>query len=229
MQSYEGLGDEVTATGTVVSVEYFEEAPEIDPEDYVGWNDDEEDGHPEVDLGPEEPDPVRRLLAIAGGAKVVRHLAGREKRWTPPLSFSYGHLHQPKLEDAYGTVVFQPWERGSGARLLHIAGGEHYAKELRSQVLDNLAVARVVVTSPVDLPSCLSFDLARHYLAALVVTPVEDFGEGIEAVTGTLSFAALHSGTKASFELDGLEVQELLEAWELATAHTTAAKARWRR
>jgi hypothetical protein len=50
MQSYEGLGDEVTATGTVVSVEYFEEAPEIDPEDYVGWNDDEEDGHPEVDL-----------------------------------------------------------------------------------------------------------------------------------------------------------------------------------
>jgi len=197
MPSYEGLGDDVTATGTVVSVEYFEEAAEIDPEDLVGWRDDEEeDGHLQVDLGPEEPDPVRRVLAMAGGAKVVRHLAGREKRWTPPLSFSYGHLHRARLEDAYGTVVFQPWERDSGARLLHIAGGEHYAKELRSQVLDNLAVPRVVITSPVDLPTCLSFDLARQYLAALVVTPVEDFGVGIEVVTGTLSFAALYSGTE---------------------------------
>jgi hypothetical protein len=229
MERYEGLGDQVTATGTVVSVEYFEKATEIDPEDYVGWKDDEEDGHPQVDLGPEEPDPVRRLLAIAGGAKVVRHLANREKKWAPPLSFSYGHLHRARLEDAYGTVVFQPWERDAGARLLHIAGGEHYAKELRSQVLDNLAVARVVVTSPVDLPTCLSFDLARHYLAALVVTPVEDFGEGIEVVTGTLSFSALYSGTKARFALDGLEAQELLEVCRLATAHTTAAKARWQR
>jgi hypothetical protein len=32
MRSHEGVGREVVGTGRVVSVEYFEEAPEIDPE-----------------------------------------------------------------------------------------------------------------------------------------------------------------------------------------------------
>jgi hypothetical protein len=159
MQGHKRIGEEVTATGWVISVEHFEEAPEIGSEDLAGWSDDEAESYPQVDLFPKEPDPIRRLLAMANGAKVARHLASREKKWTPPLSFSYGHLHHARLDDAYATVVFQPWERGSGARLLHIAGGERYAEELRSGVLGDLAVPRVVITSPVNLPTCVSFDL----------------------------------------------------------------------